>query len=288
MNKTKISYINLVLVLLCFILFMSGAYYLGRQSIKNIEISGVIPTKAPVVVPTINPVTEWKTYQKSDFSFRYPMKNEQSLSFNEYPNDKHLNIDDFIGLNYQLDKIMVDGQEGRQTCPRAGCEDTFCAEFPTQNQKSFYSICLESNSTDGEKLFHQILSTFKFTNSNQQIVKIYYYNPKLDSNYENIVANDFKEILIPKTSTPLKDSINELLKLFVTEDEKDYGSRVLNFKLKSASIVDGMAKLVFDDPESYTSGGSSRINLIYSQIEKTALQFPSVKKVQITGAVFQP
>jgi len=133
----------------------------------------------------------------------------------------------------------------------------------------------------------QILSTFKFTD-NTQTVKIYYHNPKLDPNFENIVANDFKEVSIPKSSTPLKDSINELIKTFISEDEKTYGSRVTNFKLKSATIINGVAKLVFNDPESYTSGGSTRVNLIYSQIEKTALQFPSVKKVEITGAVFQP
>ena len=143
------------------------------------------------------------------------------------------------------------------------------------------------NMLDNE-LFTQILSTFKFTTPTAtQIVKIYFHDPTLDPNFENIVANNFKEVSIPKTTTPLKDSINELLKAFVEEDQSVYSS-VTSFKLKSATIVNGVAKLVFDDPGFYTSGGSTRVNLIYSRIEKTALQFPSVKKVEITGATFQP
>ena len=129
MNKTKTNDINLVLILLCFGLFMFGTYYLYRRSVKTAERQEVIPIEVPVAIPSINPITTWKTYQKSDFSYKYPAEVEKSLSLNEYPNDKHLNIDKFIGLNYKLDKIMVAGQEGRQTCPRAGCEDTYCVIF---------------------------------------------------------------------------------------------------------------------------------------------------------------
>jgi len=94
--------------------------------------------------------------------------------------------------------------------------------------------------------------------------------------------------LIPKTSTPLKDAINQLLKQFVLDYGQDYGDRVVNFKLISATIVNGEANLAFDDPGNFTSGGSDRLNQIYSRIEDTAKQFPSVKSVKITGAIFQP
>ncbi|MFZ2153545.1 MAG: hypothetical protein WAV41_05870 [Microgenomates group bacterium] len=142
---------------------------------------------------------------------------------------------------------------------------------------------------DDQAIYDQILSTFKFIDiTNTQTVKIYFHNPAIDPNFDDPNANDYKLVTIPKTNTPLKDSLDELIKLFITEDEKAYGSRVLNFRLKSAIISSGVAKLVFEDPEFYTSGGSTRVGLLYSQIEKTALQFPSVKKVEISGATFQP
>jgi hypothetical protein len=117
----------------------------------------------------------------------------------------------------------------------------------------------------------------------QTLIKLFQSGPG-----EECEATDFKTVLIPKTSTPLKDSINQLLKQLAIDYGQDYGDRVLDFKLISATIVNSEARLVFDDPGSFTSGGSCRINSIYSQIENTAKQFPSVKSVKITGAIFQP
>lgn len=114
-------------------------------------------------------------------------------------------------------------------------------------------------------------------------IKIFQSGPREECN-----ATDFKTVLILKTATPLQDSINQLLKQFVLDYGRDYGDRVLDFKLISASIVKGEARLVFEDSLYFTSGGSCRINTIYARIENTAKQFSTVKSVKITGAIFQP
>ncbi|MDO8610177.1 MAG: hypothetical protein Q7R95_06505, partial [bacterium] len=68
-EKPKTNFLNLILISLAFILFLTGAYFLGKQSTTIPEISPT-PTKSPVAVlpqtttiPTqsIDLTANWKT-----------------------------------------------------------------------------------------------------------------------------------------------------------------------------------------------------------------------------------
>lgn len=75
LEKPKTNYLNLILISVAFVFFLAGAYYLGQQSTKVVEVPTVVPTTAPVaVIPTVNPATNWKTYtdSKYGFSINYP------------------------------------------------------------------------------------------------------------------------------------------------------------------------------------------------------------------------
>ncbi len=128
---------------------------------------------------------------------------------------------------------------------------------------------------------------------NELTVKLYFYNSKLDDaqcSREGLVAVNRT---IPRTNTPLQDTIKLLLRGELTEAEKEQGlttefplSRVT---LLSASNNDGTLTLTFRDPKNRTSGGSCRVSVMWSEIEATAKQFPGVNSVRFfPETLFQP
>lgn len=131
-----------------------------------------------------------------------------------------------------------------------------------------------------------------FTSGNE--VKLYYYSKELDPN-----GDCTQEAIVPvkrslnKTQTPIQDAIRMLITGDLTSSEKASGLTtefpLEGFELKGANLKNGELTLEFIDPKMKTSGGSCRVNLLWSQIEKTATQFPEVKSVNfIPKDLFQP
>lgn len=125
-------------------------------------------------------------------------------------------------------------------------------------------------------------------------VSLYYYNKKLDPN-----SDCTSEAVVPvkrsinKTQTPIQDAIRMLIQADLTLSEKENGVTtefpLEGFELKGANLRNGELTLEFIDPNMKTSGGSCRVSLLWSQIEKTAMQFPEVKVVNfIPRDLFQP
>lgn len=128
-----------------------------------------------------------------------------------------------------------------------------------------------------------------FSPSDQDNLKLYYHNSSKDPDNLDCNANDFINVFIPKTLTPLENSINKLISQFFLTD-KVYGTKAKTFILKSATIKNGLATLSFSDPNYFSSGGACRVGIISDMIKKTALQFSSVKEVKFLGPdyLFQP
>jgi hypothetical protein len=128
-------------------------------------------------------------------------------------------------------------------------------------------------------------------------VKIYLYNADLDQgpggaqcSEKGLVA---RERILPKTSTPLQDTLELLLSGDLSVQEKSLGISsefpLPRVTLETVEIVDSVAMLTFSDPESKTSGGSCRVAILRAQIEATARQFDTVKSVRILPEeIFQP
>lgn len=128
-------------------------------------------------------------------------------------------------------------------------------------------------------------------------IKLYFYNPSLDQGVggaqcgkKGIVAVNR---VIPKTNTPLQDSISLLLRGGLSDTEKTQGLTtefpLAGVVLKSAVINDGVATLTFNDPQHKTSGGSCRAGVLQFQIEATAKQFSIVSVVKFMPEdLFQP
>lgn len=129
-------------------------------------------------------------------------------------------------------------------------------------------------------------------------ILLYYYNYETDKEIADYIPCSADAILplprtVPKTDTLIKDTINLLLKGQLTEEEIADGFQTefphLTFKLLSTNLENGVLTLEFDDPDSFTIGGSCRVGILLVQIKKTALQFEEVQEVIIEpDTLFQP
>jgi hypothetical protein len=128
-------------------------------------------------------------------------------------------------------------------------------------------------------------------------ITLYYYNPTLDQGPGGVQCSEKGLVavsrVIPKTSTPLKDSIQLLLNGELSSEERARGITtefpLPGVILKSAIISNGIATLTFDDPQNKTNGGSCRVAILWHQIAATAKQFSTVQSVRfLPEELFQP
>lgn len=136
--------------------------------------------------------------------------------------------------------------------------------------------------------------------SQTKTVKLYYYNPEKDKDETGNIkcSRDGLAAIereIPLTKTPIRDTINLLLKgkENLTETDKTQGITteypLEGFSLKGASLKGGVLTLEFDDPKNKTVGGACRVGILWFQIEATAKQFPGVQRVRfLPEELFQP
>ena len=125
-------------------------------------------------------------------------------------------------------------------------------------------------------------------------IKLYYYN-KLKDKDRSLRPEFVLPVArtIPRTKSPIKDTINLLLKGELTWKEKASGFETEfphpDFKLKSAKLKKGVLILEFPEVPGFTGGGAGRVGLLAAQIIKTAKQFPRVKTVYFKPEyLFQP
>ncbi|MFA6369670.1 MAG: Gmad2 immunoglobulin-like domain-containing protein [Patescibacteria group bacterium] len=131
-----------------------------------------------------------------------------------------------------------------------------------------------------------------------QAVKIYYYNALLDQDEAGNLKCSSAGLSsvnreISPSENPIEDTINLLINGGLTPAEIEAGLStefpLSGFTLESAELDNGLLSLTFSDPENTTVGGSCRVNVLRSQIEETAKQFPEVARVQILPLnLFQP
>ena len=79
----------------------------------------------------------------------------------------------------------------------------------------------------------------------------------------------------------------------MTRAERDLGFKTefpgRELQFLGARLENGVLYLKFSDPSGFTSGGSCRIGLLKAQIEKTVMQFDTVKSVVYEPeTLFQP
>jgi len=132
---------------------------------------------------------------------------------------------------------------------------------------------------------------------NKRVILLYYFNARMllqefPFEPEKAVFPVYREI--PKSATLIRDTIELLIEGELTKQEEELGFitefphpgfRLVGLDLKK----DGTLVLEFTEIFGFTTGGSSRIMVMREQIEKTALQFAAVKRVEyFPESLFQP
>lgn len=158
------------------------------------------PAKKITPTPTIA-ISNWKTYINGnvEFSIKYPPSWKESpsqltgnafsqeikdqdgfytfeiyyrVNYNTGTGKPYNSLQEHANMPYPGKILSIDGVEAMQYLPRAGSENVNSIDFFSKDKRKIYSVALTTGKstfevsmqqvTEGQKLFDQILSTFKF------------------------------------------------------------------------------------------------------------------------------
>lgn len=190
-NWWKISFLMVGLVL------AGSIAYAGWQfSQKQTVVSQPTPTPLPAEASAKegDPTADWTTYHDNGFLFKHPIdwivnpvlgvgggiiisvKDPLGIytfslrterNYNQDTQMPYKSIYEYLKISYQLKTKIVDGIEAIQALPRAGSESDFAVFLFSKSNQSILTVELVtprdgSKIIEGEILFDQILSTFRF------------------------------------------------------------------------------------------------------------------------------
>jgi len=163
--------------------------------------------------------------------------------------------------------------------------------FSNPKTNKGFLIFKKDNPSGMKKYDDEFKVPIVFSKKQLKEISLYYYNPNLDKDENGNILCSQKGIVeikrqIPISKTPIKDTLELLLKGKQNLTKKDIeNGTTTEFPLEGFYLLginlkpDGNLILNFKDDLNKSLGGSCRINILRYQIEKTALQFPEVKKV---------
>jgi len=172
--------------------------------------------------------------------------------------------------------------------------------FSNHKTRKGFLIFKKDNPTGMKEYNDELRMPILFSKNQFREVTLYYYNPNLDKDEKGNILCSHKGLVgikrkIPVSQTPIKDTINLLLKgkeNLVGDEANNLETEfpLEGFELKSLNLKeDGTLILEFNDPLNKTIGGSCRVKILWSQIEKTAKEFQGVKEVKFYPEyLFQP
>ena len=110
-----------------------------------------------------------ETFQDVYGEFTYQLVVHQRKNYNEQTGKPYTTLKELSGFPYDVTTFIVDGQQAARVLPRAGSESIYKVLFFSKDTKLVISIELNtprdgSRVKEGEELFNQILTTFKFVN----------------------------------------------------------------------------------------------------------------------------
>lgn len=141
----------------------------------------------------------------------------------------------------------------------------------------------EGSAKDGSEI-HKVIVPILFDNS-AQTMKIKLYFGKAGESETDCTRVFAVERTVQKTSAPLRTALDELLKGPTSAEKHDFYFTSIDsgVSIQRLSIDEkGIATADFSKLLEEGVGGSCRVTHIRSQIEKTMLQFPTVKRAVIS------
>ena len=138
----------------------------------------------------------------------------------------------------------------------------------------------EASARDGSSI-HVVKVPIKFAPHTSMTHKIFYVPEsalKNDCSLTKSVA-----ISMPGSARPAELTLNQLLGVDSSDTPAGLTTMIPDrTHLLSLSVTNGVATAIFDSGLERDGGGSCRVTAIRAQIEKTLMQFSSIKKVVIS------
>lgn len=111
-------------------------------------------------------------------------------------------------------------------------------------------------------------------------VKLYLWRVNDNQPNKNFVLGTVEREV--EAAAPLRPTLEELFKGATKyEEEKGFGSSTFGMKFEGVVLKNGVATVKFSQPKNETNYGTLGSFIFLEAIEKTAKQFPTVKKVEI-------
>ena len=122
--------------------------------------------------------------------------------------------------------------------------------------------------------------TMEYLDAGLKYVKIYLWRVNDDAPNKNFVLGTVERQV--DSAAPLRPALEELFAgTTPDESQKGFGSSTFGMKFEGVILTNGTATVKFSQPPNETNYGSLGPFIFFEAIEKTAKQFPSVKRVEI-------
>lgn len=197
MNQKGFNAVFILIGVLVIAGLIGGAFYFGKAIFRPKPENSVVSSQTFVPLPSVstntNEVAGRKTYSSNGVSFQYPstweVKSQDNIvdpsglyslslaneiNYNKETKKPFENLLEYEGLSSGSVTVIVDGQKAIQVLPRAGSENSNSIDVFSKDFKQIYTLILTMNAQEddskikeGQKLFSQILSSFKFLDQNQ-------------------------------------------------------------------------------------------------------------------------
>src|SRR3989344_5532669 len=161
-------------------------------------------------------------------------------------------------------------------------------QLPTNFETTLNFVSLKES--DGYLVFHNENASGELERDKTYTIPVRL--PKMDTMQVSVFFNKFNQEcenvtavkrLIQKTDAPARAALEDLLRGPAYEERQDYSTNINSgVKIQSLSIQNGTAYVDFNDLLETAVAGSCRVLGIRAQIEKTLLQFDTVKSVVIS------
>jgi hypothetical protein len=324
MNNKGISHIFVPIVVIIALILGGTAYYIGNQSNSTVDPVNTSGESLKTYTASFNQGFEEDQWRIS-YELKYPGNRFRVAQGSPQVNRILItegNQDHFVEFFYN-------GAAGFTSAFEVFTEKQYCLKCtkvanPSIQIQGAQNLEMYANETEEWILFKKdpdyviikmmkptsairnVIQTLKITAeklpppqppvAQTRTIKLFYVHAPTDTQLGGCVEESIMPVArtIPVSISPIKDTIQLLLKGHITPSEKE-GGYISEFPLpgltlQSVNLNNGVLTIQLNDGQSATSGGSCRAGMLATQIRKTALQFPEVKQVRFLpeGELFQP
>lgn len=252
------------------VLLFVGYLYISKPPLQNIEVIDDLGIQNGSTGIKIDNIVKNQTVQ-SPLSIRGTVSG-----------------DGWTGFEGQVGTVKLQDSKGRELALGILTATEDWMKLPTNFETTLYFV--SEKEEDGYLVFHNenpsgdldrdrtYTIPVKLPKMETMQVSVYFNGPGQEC--ENVIA---VKRSVQKTTAPARAALEELLRGPYFSERSNYSTNINSgVVIQSLTIADGVARVDFSDLLGASVAGSCRVLGIRAQIEKTLMQFDTVKDVVIS------